>query len=83
MDHVPAGSWDGSRICFVGTTPGMVSVPVFPSSTLGIGLSIPDGAIMANHEKLPSETLGQSWSAGDGLGGAFRFYPLIFLQDGE
>lgn len=62
---------------------GMVGIPVFPSDVLGFGLSIPDGAIMADHEELPWEMPGQSWSVSDDLGGAFRFYPLIFLQDGE
>lgn len=43
----------------------MVGVPVLPSDALVVGLSIP------NHEKLYGESPRWSWSAGDGLGGAF------------
>jgi hypothetical protein len=52
---------------------GVVDVPILPSNTLRIGLSILGDTIMADHEKFPREMSG--WIEVsvfyDGLGGAF------------
>lgn len=62
---IPAG---GSGVCFIYTALGGVSVSIFLSNALGVGLIVPNGAIMVDHEDFSTKV-----TRGDGgaISGAY------------